>query len=82
MREIGDLYTPRLRLGPRRMRRYLVLAATVPDYRAPRLAKLYLATATLATAWVGVASWFLLVWTLKVRNEAVHHAARLWHSAT
>lgn len=45
---------------------YLGLAATVPDCRAPRLAKWYAATAVLATAWVGVDSWFLLLWTLKV----------------
>lgn len=51
--------------------RYLGLAVTVPDCRAPRLAKLYLAAATLATAWVGVASWFLLVWTLKVWPQEV-----------
>lgn len=46
--------------------RYLMLAATVPDCRAPRTTKFYLATAVLATAWVGIDSWFLLVWTLKV----------------
>ncbi len=48
------------------VRRYAVLAATVPDCRHPRLARLYLVTAAVATAWVGLASWFLLVWTLKV----------------
>ena len=46
--------------------RYLALAATVPDCRAPRLGRLYPVTAALATAWVGLDSWFLLVWTLKV----------------
>ena len=52
--------------------RYLALALTVPDCRAPRLARLYPATAALATAWVGAASWFLLVWALKVRCPTLY----------
>ena len=57
--------------------RYLVLAITVPDCRAPRLARLFPATAALATAWVGAASWFLLVWALKVRPPCPAHPAHI-----
>ena len=46
--------------------RYVALACTVPDCRAPRLKRLYLLTALLSFAWVGFDAWFLLLWILKV----------------
>ena len=47
-------------------RRYVLFVLTVPDCRRPFFTDWYAVTALASMAWIGAASWFIIVWALAV----------------